>query len=269
VSFRPLLPRLCPHKDCQDQFLPACYQIHESPNNLSDPFSVQSTYLQPTYSFVLHAAHGGQIILSESTFEALRSINSDQATGCAGSKCVLLHMGRHIVPGHPSNAALMPPSKEGKAKSSGGIWLKNVKQVQQGSKALRSGAEVLGGIKEDQEGEPTASESGVGEDVTVDLYQLIHLKQLCRLSLFPSRPVLRTERQLTPSVPDSPIGCVAVAALQVVGLAILRSELSEATFAKALAIFDNVSIYVHSDKYLAAVDSLPGSVNAGGPRSYN
>lgn len=201
------------------------------------------------------AARGGQIILSESTFEALRLVNSGQATGCAGSKSILLHMGSHVLSGHPSSAVLMPLPMEDKAVSlSSKGWFNRNKQSR-ANKSLQLG--IMDSVNDQEvEVEGSISEVGPGDGVVaVNLYQLIQLRQLCRLSLFPTLPALRTERQLTLSVLDSPIGCVAIAALQAVGLKILQSELSRAAVSRMLAIFNKVRAATHPCLYFISTHS--------------
>lgn len=190
------------------------------------------------------------MILSESTFDALRSLNDGQAEGSAGNKSIILHMGRHIVPGHPSHGVLMTPLD--KAVTASDIMplkqqprgiLKSTSAKSSTSQAAGSDADMNYMDPDSEEGSECNEDDGSEDDtnnVAIDLYQLIQLKHLCRLSLLPNLPALRTERQITPSVLDSPIGCMAIAALQVVGLSILRSELSAGALNNAMRTFNKV-----------------------------
>ena len=207
----------------------------------------------PSITSLPRAAHGGQVILSESTLLALRGLKDGSAGSMVGSQAILLHMGRHELAGHPSPATLLsqalisegskpraaPLSQRQGSLTTGGVDMRRTQ-----SRLSAAGTSV-----------PPAATAAIGVDsrlstagasappaaaVEVELYQLVPLPLLCRLSLLP--PALRTERQLTPAVLESPIGCVSVAALQVVGMGILRAELPAAAVDATLAILGAVML---------------------------
>ena len=201
----------------------------------------------PSITSPPHAARGGQVILSESTLIALRGLRDGSASSMVGSQAILLLMGRHVLAGHPSPATLHSQAltssdgskpraaplsqRHGSSRTMGGVDMQRAQSRLTSTGVSAPPAAVAAIVVESR-----LSTAGVSAPpaIEVELYQLFPLPLLCRLPLLP--PVLRTERQLTPAVLESPIGCVSVAALQVVGMGILRVELPAAAVDATLGI---------------------------------
>ena len=191
--------------------------------------------------------------MSETTFVALQSMKGGGSIAEAvGSKIAILHMGRHALSGHPKRSTLFSSSFSSSyhgtrsqkgahtPKSPLKMWSDQITRLSRSAYAAASQISKSGSVADGGKGD--------GEDaeglVAVDLYQAIAIKDLCRLRVLPSRPALGTEKQLTPTVLDSPAGSVAIATIHVVGAAILESDLSPEAASLSLSIFNKVSLLV-------------------------